>query len=118
MKLLHRYTKDGLNLLGCYWEENPELKKDCCVVFTHGMFDNILENTFAHVLGEELSENGYGFIFGHNRGYGVINNIIKKDPRTKKQVKKLSGQLLKILVELFMMWSFGLMKLKNSAILK
>ena len=73
MKLLHRYTKDGLNLLGCYWEENPELKKDCCVVFTHGMFDNILENTFAHVLGEELSENGYGFIFGHNRGYGVIN---------------------------------------------
>ena len=91
MKLLHRYTKDGLNLLGCYWEENPELKKDCCVVFTHGMFDNILENTFAHVLGEELSENGYGFIFGHNRGYGVINNIIKKDPRTKKTSEKIIG---------------------------
>ncbi|MCF2624561.1 DUF1749 domain-containing protein [Fusobacterium perfoetens] len=88
MKLLHRYTKDGLNLLGCYWEGNG---KDTCVVFTHGMFDNLLENTFAHVLGEKLSNNGYGFIFGHNRGYGVINNIIKRDPRTKKTSEKIIG---------------------------
>lgn len=91
MKLLHRYTKDGLNLLGCYWGNETEHKKDCCVVFTHGMFDNLLENTFAHILGEELSKNGYGFIFGHNRGYGVINNIIKKDPKTKKTSEKIIG---------------------------
>ena len=88
MKLLHRYTKDGLNLLGCYWEGS---NKDTCIVFTHGMFDNLLENTFADVLGEELSKNGYGFIFGHNRGYGVINNIIKKDPRSKKTSEKIIG---------------------------
>lgn len=91
MKLLHRYTKDGLNLLGCYWGNETEHKKDCCIVFTHGMFDNLLENTFAHILGEELSKNGYGFIFGHNRGYGVINNIIKKDPKTKKTSEKIIG---------------------------
>ncbi len=88
MELLHRYTKDGLNLLGCYWGNQ---KKETCVVFTHGMFDNLLENTFVHVLGENLSKNGYGFIFGHNRGYGVISNIIKKDPRTKKTSEEIIG---------------------------
>ena len=81
MKLLHRYTIDGLNLLGGYWEGEG---KDTCVVFTHGMYDNLIENVFASILGEELSEKGYGFLFGHNRGHGVINSSVVKDSETKK----------------------------------
>lgn len=88
MKLLHRYTKDGLNLLGGYWEGT---EKGTCVVFTHGMYDNLLENVFGATLGERLSDEGYGFIFGHNRGYGVINNIIQRDPKTKKTISKIIG---------------------------
>lgn len=90
MKLLHRYTKDGLNLLGGYWEGDD---KDTCVVFTHGMYDNLLENIFSSVMGEEFSKRGYGFIFGHNRGYGVINSIIVKNPRTKKTGNKILGSV-------------------------
>ncbi|WP_304205911.1 alpha/beta hydrolase [Fusobacterium perfoetens] len=88
MELLHRYTKDGLNLVGAYWE--PKEKK-ACVVFTHGMFDNVIENNFIELIGENLSKEGYGFIFGHNRGYGVINSIIVRDPVTKKAGNKIIG---------------------------
>lgn len=88
MKLLHRYTKDGLNLLGAYWEGT---EKNTCVVFTHGMYDNLIENIFAGLLGEELSKKGYGFIFGHNRGHGVINSIIVKNSTTKKTETKIIG---------------------------
>lgn len=89
MKLLYRYTKDGLNLLGGYWESRK--KKECCVVFIHGMYDNLIENIFANALGEELSEKGYGFIFGHNRGHGVINSTIEKNPITQKTELKIIG---------------------------
>lgn len=89
MKLLHRYTVDGLNLLGGYWEGTKE--KDTCVVFTHGMFDNLIENVFASVLGEELSKKGYGFIFGHNRGHGVINSLVVRDSVSRKTQIKIIG---------------------------
>ena len=59
MELIHRDTKDGLNLVGCYWEGK---KEKACIVFTHGMYDNILENNFVELMGEELSKKGYGFI--------------------------------------------------------
>lgn len=88
MKLIHKYTKDGLNLVGCYWK--GEIEK-ACIVFTHGMFDNILENNFAETLGEELSKKGYGFIFGHNRGYGVINTILVKNKENGKFSNKIIG---------------------------
>ncbi len=90
MKLLHRYTIDGLNLLGGYWAGKS---KDTCVVFTHGMYDNLIENVFANVLGEELSKKGYGFIFGHNRGHGVINNIIVRNSVTDKAETKIIGSV-------------------------
>ncbi len=86
MELIHRDTKDGLNLVGCYWEGK---KEKACIVFTHGMYDNILENNFVELMGEELSKKGYGFIFGHNRGYGVINTILVKDRESGKFSNKI-----------------------------
>lgn len=97
MKLLYRYTKDGLNLLGGYWESEKE--KDCCVVFTHGMYDNLIENIFANTLGEELAEKGYGFIFGHNRGHGVINSIVVKNSTTQKTETKIIGSTFEMFGE-------------------
>jgi alpha-beta hydrolase superfamily lysophospholipase len=76
MELLHDYTEDGLRLPGVHWY--PEERRTC-VIFIHGMFDNILENYFAETLGGKLSANGYGFIFAHNRAYGVINDIATRD---------------------------------------
>ena len=88
MELIHRDTKDGLSLVGCYWEGK---KEKACIVFTHGMYDNILENNFVELMGEELSKKGYGFIFGHNRGYGVINTILVKDRESGKFSNKIIG---------------------------
>lgn len=88
MELIHKDTRDGLSLVGCYWEGNRE---KACIVFTHGMFDNILENNFVELMGEELSKKGYGFIFGHNRGYGVINTILVKDRESGRFSNKIIG---------------------------
>ncbi len=88
MELIRRYTKDGLYLLGGHWENK---EKGVCVVFNHGMYDNIMENFFVDALGKALVENGYGLIFGHNRGYGVINSIVVRDPQTKKAGNKIIG---------------------------
>lgn len=88
MELIHRDTKDGLSLVGCYWEGK---KEKACIVFTHGMFDNILENNFVELMGEELSKKGYGFIFGHNRGYGVINTILVRDRESGRFNNKIIG---------------------------
>lgn len=80
LEILHGWTEDNLKLQGFHWSPND---KKTCIVFIHGMSGNIIENYFGEVLGDKLSQNGYGFIYGHNRGYGHINDIktkeIKKD---------------------------------------
>lgn len=88
MKLVHKYTKDGLNLLGGHWEPSS---KETCIVLIHGMYDNIIENCFAQQVGRDLAAAGYGFIFCHTRGYGVINSIIVKNPATGKRENKIIG---------------------------
>lgn len=72
VQIIHGWTNDGLNLQGFYWTSSL---KESCVICVHGMSGNIIENYFAEVLGNELSTNGYGFIYGHNRGYGHVNDI-------------------------------------------
>lgn len=72
IEILHGWTKDGLELFGIYWNAK---KKDICTILIHGMSGNIIENYFAEMLGEELSKNNIGFIYGHNRGYSHINDI-------------------------------------------
>lgn len=88
MKLIHKDTLDGLNLLGGHWEPK---NRETCVILIHGMYDNIIENCFAQQVGRDLSAAGYGFIFCHTRGYGVINSIIVKDRTTGKRRNKIIG---------------------------
>jgi len=76
MNTLYIWTEDGLRLQGIYYE--PQ-NKNTCVLFVHGMSGNIIENYFADVLGKVLSEQGFGFIYGHNRGYNHINDIIDRN---------------------------------------
>lgn len=88
MKLIHKYTLDGLNLLGGHWEPK---NRETCVILIHGMYDNIIENCFAQQVGRDLSAAGYGFIFCHTRGYGVINSIVVKNNITGKRRNKIIG---------------------------
>jgi pimeloyl-ACP methyl ester carboxylesterase len=75
LKVDYTWTKDELRLQGMHYE--PE-KKDVGVVFIHGMGGNFIEEVYANVLGTTLAENGYGLVYGHNRGYSQINDIAKK----------------------------------------
>lgn len=75
--LAYVWTKDNLRLPGVHYK--PQSDTNICVVLVHGMSGNILENYFAAVLGQTLSEDGIGFIYGHNRGYNHINDIATKE---------------------------------------
>ena len=75
--LLYIWSEDGLRLPGVHYATSP--LRDTCVIVVPGMGGLILEYYFAHVLGEMLSENGVGCIFGHNRGYSYINDISTKE---------------------------------------
>ena len=81
MKIEIRYiwTSDDLRLQGIHYSSES---KKTCVLMVHGMSGNFIENYFAHILGEELANNGLGFVYGHNRGYNHINDILKKDGKT------------------------------------
>lgn len=72
-------TEDGLRFQGVHYGTES---KNTCVLLIHGMSGNFIENYFAHVLGEMLSSNGIGMIYGHNRGYNHINDIVTKDGKT------------------------------------
>ncbi len=70
------YTADGLRLPMVHFESN---EKDICVLFIHGMCQTIIDNYFAIVCGRLLSKNNIGFIYEHNRGYSIENDILTKD---------------------------------------
>ena len=78
MKLEYVWTEDDLRLMGVYYKG-----KDTCVIGVHGMSGNFIENYFANVLGEKLTAKGYGFIYGHNRGYCHVNDIVKKPVKSE-----------------------------------
>mgnify|MGYP003183856948 CR=1 FL=1 len=82
------YTEDGLRLPIIHFESN---KKDICVIFIHGMCGTIIDNYFATVWGKILSKNGIGFVYEHNRGHSIENDIAMKDGSFKR-----CGCLLKI----------------------
>ena len=75
------YTSDGLRLPMVHFESN---KKDICVIFIHGMCQTIINNYFAVVCGETLSNNNIGFIYAHNRGHSIENDILMKDGSYKR----------------------------------
>src|SRR3989338_7124 len=66
------WTADNLRLQGIHYEPT---QKETGIVFIHGMSGNSIENQFAHIAGEVLSDTGTGFIYAHNRGYNHINDI-------------------------------------------
>lgn len=81
MEFIYDYTEDGLKLQGTYFEAKD---KDICVVLVHGMCGTIIDNYFATVWGSKLSENNIGFLYGHNRGHSIENDIVMKDGTFKR----------------------------------
>lgn len=75
------YTKDGLRLPMVHFKSN---EKNICVIFIHGMCQTIVDNYFATVWGNILSENDIGFLYEHNRGYSIENDILMKDGSYKR----------------------------------
>lgn len=75
------YTKDNLRLPCVHFEST---KKDICVVFIHGMCGTIIDNYFATVWGKKLSENNIGFIYEHNRGHSIENDLVCRDGTFKR----------------------------------
>lgn len=73
MKIEYVWTDDDLRLMGAHYKG-----EDVCVLEVHGMSGNFIENYYANVLGEKLAAKGYGFIYGHNRGYCHVNDIATK----------------------------------------
>ena len=76
INILYVWTEDNLRLQGIHYDSNSRNK---CVLFIHGMSGNFIENYFAHILGETLSNCNIDFIYSHNRGYNHINDILKKE---------------------------------------
>lgn len=74
----HLWTEDNLRLMGVHYPG-----RDTCVLEVHGMSGNFIENYYAQVLGEKLVAAGYGFIYGHNRGYCHMNDIPTKPLRSE-----------------------------------
>ncbi len=75
------YTIDGLKMPMVHFES---YEKDICVIFIHGMCGTIIDNYFATVWGKLLSEKNIGFIYEHNRGHSIENDIVMKDGTTER----------------------------------
>ena len=76
-----KYTDDGLKLPMVHF--CPK-NKSICVIFIHGMCGSIVDNYFATVWGKKLSQEGIGFIYEHNRGHDIENDIVMKDGSFKR----------------------------------
>lgn len=75
------YTEDGLKLPMIHFNSK---EKDICVIFIHGMCQTILTNYFATIWGNILVENNIGFLYEHNRGHSIENDIVVKDGSFKR----------------------------------
>lgn len=75
------YTNDGLKLPMIHFESK---EKDICVICIHGMCGTIIDNYFATVWGKLLSKKNIGFIYEHNRGHSIENDIVMKDGSFKR----------------------------------
>ena len=75
------YTVDGLMLPMVHFESK---EKDVCIICIHGMCGTIVDNYFATVWGKILSEKNIGFIYEHNRGHSIENDIVMKDGSFKR----------------------------------
>ena len=76
-----RYTVDGLRLPMVHFKY---IKKDICVVFVHGMCGTVIDNYFSTVWGNILAKENIGFIYAHNRGHSIENDLLAKDGTYKR----------------------------------
>lgn len=90
------HTNDSLKLQGV--EYRPD-QRDVCVLFVHGMSGNFIENDYANILGIKFAENGIGFLYGHNRGYGHVNDIRTSNKTDNGYVTKRIGASYEIFDE-------------------
>ena len=81
MEFIYDYTGDGLRLQSTLWRGKTN---DICVICIHGMGENVIENYFANIIGNKLSNNNISFMYGHTRGYSHINDIFTKDGTCKR----------------------------------
>ena len=82
MELINNtYTEDGLRLPMVHFNS---VEKDICVICIHGMCQTIVDNYFAVIWGQILSNNNIGFIYEHNRGHSIENDILMKDGTFKR----------------------------------
>lgn len=79
--ITNAYTEDGLKLPMVHFESN---EKDICVLCIHGMCGTIIDNYFATIWGKFLASNNIGFIYEHNRGHSIENDIVMKDGSFKR----------------------------------
>lgn len=79
--ITNAYTEDGLKLPMVHFESN---EKDICVLCIHGMCGTIIDNYFATIWGKFLTSNNIGFIYEHNRGHSIENDIVMKDGSFKR----------------------------------
>ena len=77
----NEYTIDGLKLPMVHFES---IEKDICVICIHGMCGTIVDNYFATVWGKMLSNKNIGFIYEHNRGHSIENDIVMRDGSYKR----------------------------------
>lgn len=75
------YTEDRLKLPMVHFNSK---EKDICVIFIHGMCQTIIDNYFTTVWGNILVENNIGFLYEHNRGHSIENDIVMKDGSFKR----------------------------------
>lgn len=75
------YTEDGLRLPLIHFNST---QKDICIIFIHGMCQTIIDNYFATVCGNTLIKNNIGFLYAHNRGHSIENDILMKDGSYKR----------------------------------
>jgi pimeloyl-ACP methyl ester carboxylesterase len=75
LSVVYTWTADDLRLQGMHYEP---AQKEIGVILIHGMTGNFIDNVFGDILGHSLTRSGYGFIYGHNRGWGHINDLAKK----------------------------------------
>ena len=73
-----RYTSDGLRLPMMHFAPEGS-ERDICVVCIHGMCGNIMGSYFATVWADLLTNHGIGFLFEHNRGHSIENNLVSRD---------------------------------------
>lgn len=81
IQFIYDFTEDELRLQGTLYDVN---EKDLCVILVHGMCGTIIDNFFATKWGEKLASNNIGFLYGHNRGHSIENDIIMKDGSFKR----------------------------------